>query len=125
MRAKEERERLRQEKLQNFVMEGLTEYEDRKKTLEEEMRATQERLQENILKSEMKYRERMKILEEELRARKEQLSQSESVPRMPTRVAVGAFTMANELLQADVLLQDLRRLNPEWEKRRQAALRVS
>lgn len=125
-RAREERERLRQEKLQQFGMEKPADYEERKKALEEEIRATQERYQENILQAEMKYRERMKMLEEELRARKEQLTQSaESVPRLPPKVAAGAFAMASELLKADALLGELRKMNPEWEVRRQAALRVS
>jgi DNA repair exonuclease SbcCD ATPase subunit len=125
-RAKEERERLRQEKLQQHVAERLPDnYEERKKAMTEELRASHERYQENIMKAEERYRERIKQLEEDLKARREQLRRTESVPRVPTKVSRDAFNTVSEFLEGDALLQQLRDANPEWEARRQAALRVS
>ncbi|KAI0343193.1 DnaJ-domain-containing protein [Trametopsis cervina] len=123
-KAREERERLRQEKLQQqWAERPPDDYEEKKRALEEEIRASRERYQENILKAEMKYRERIKQLEEDLNSRKQQLRLAEPLPRIPNKSAHGAFALATDLLQADALLQELRKANPEWEVRRQAALR--
>ena len=125
-REREERERLRQEKLQKQISERLPDdYEERKRIIEEEVRAAQQRYQETFMQAEIKYRERIKKLEEELNERKEHLRQAAPVPRMPTKATQGAFAAASQILQTDVLLQQLRAANPEWEMRRQAALKVS
>ncbi|KAI0091724.1 hypothetical protein BDY19DRAFT_642386 [Irpex rosettiformis] len=123
-RAKEERERLREEKLRKQISERLPDdYEERKKIIEEEIRVAQDRYQETFMKAEMRYRERIKKLEEELNERKEHLRQAGPLPRMPTKASHGTFAVASQMLQTNVLLEQLRTANPEWEARRQAALR--
>ncbi|KAI0761884.1 DnaJ-domain-containing protein [Irpex lacteus] len=86
--------------------------EERLRQLREKQAQAKVRYQETFMKAEMRYRERMQKLEEEMNERKEQLRQA-------------AFVAASQMLQTNELLQQLRNANPEWEARRQAALRVS
>ncbi|KAI0704323.1 hypothetical protein BC835DRAFT_1316659 [Cytidiella melzeri] len=124
-KAREERERLRQEKLRQMDSEKLPDdYEEKKRVLTEEIRASQERYRDNLMAAEMKYRERIKKLEEELIAKRKQLQQESPIPRIPIKPAQGSLATVSEMLQTDSLLQQLRDANPEWEVRRQAALRV-
>ncbi|CAL1714761.1 unnamed protein product [Somion occarium] len=87
---------------------------------QEQVRArneSQQRYQERMKQAEEKYRQEVRILEEQLRASREEMRQSrqamQQVPPSTTQTFV----------EADEMLRELRVLNPEWEARRQAALR--
>lgn len=68
--------------------------------------------------AEEKYREEVRILEEQIRASREQMRQSREAMREIPPVTTQTY------VETDEMLSELRKLNPEWEARRQAALRV-
>ena len=87
-------------------------HQERMRVLREEVLASRRRYQETLAKAELRYQERVRALEEELTARREAERREEA------SIRGAAYDMAEEMLQ------ELRDLNPEWELRRQEALRV-
>ena len=94
----------------------------------EEMKATAQRHQETLHKAEMKYREKMQILEGQRRQSRENLRKSKEAMRQasPTaNVSVSpTLSEAETFALADDILKEMRKVNPEWETRRQAAMQV-
>ena len=79
---------------------------------------SQQRYQERMKQAEEKYREEVRILEEQIHASREQMRQSrEAMREVPP-------TTTESYVEADEMLSELRRMNPDWEARRQTALRV-
>ncbi len=118
MRAKQERQEQRVERLRQMDAEKQAQQE-RMRALEEELQINYEKNQEMILRSEMKYLERMKALEEELRMnRKMVLESRRTILQLPENKENA------DDAKAEKLLDELRKMNPEWEIRRQAILRV-
>ncbi|KAI0073263.1 DnaJ-domain-containing protein [Panus rudis PR-1116 ss-1] len=88
----------------------------------EELRASaQQRYQESMKRAEEKYREHVRILEEQLQASKERMRQS----RQAMRETPSSFAATANFMEVDDWLEEFRRQNPEWEARRQAAMRES
>ncbi|THH02707.1 hypothetical protein EW026_g190 [Hermanssonia centrifuga] len=117
MRAKQERQEQRVERLRQMDAEKQAQQE-RMRALEEELQINYEKNQEMILRSEMKYLERMKALEEELRMnRKMVLESRRTILQLPENKENA------DDAKAEKLLDELRKMNPEWEIRRQAILR--
>ncbi|CCL99667.1 uncharacterized protein FIBRA_01688 [Fibroporia radiculosa] len=85
-------------------------HQERMRVLREEMRASQRRYQDTMAKAELRYQERMRSMEEELRQKREAERQAE-----------GNIGETYDL--GDEMLRELRRMNPEWEMRRQEVLR--
>lgn len=106
MQAKLARERA------EWARQAETRHQERMKVLREEMLASQRRYQETMAKAELRYQERMQAMEDELRRKREAERQAE-----------GNISETYDL--AGEMLHELRRLNPEWEIRRQEVLRVS
>lgn len=104
MQAKLARERA------EWARQAETRHQERMKVLREEMLASQRRYQETMAKAELRYQERMQAMEDELRRKREAERQAE-----------GNISETYDL--AGEMLHELRRLNPEWEIRRQEVLR--
>lgn len=87
-------------------------HQERMRVLREEVLASRKRYQETLAKAELRYQERVRALEEELTTRREAERREEASMRGAT------YDMAEEMLQ------ELRKLTPEWEIRRKEVLRV-
>ncbi|KZT65614.1 DnaJ-domain-containing protein [Daedalea quercina L-15889] len=86
-------------------------HQERMRVLREEVLASQRRYQETMAKAELRYQERVRAMEEELTANREAERREEA-------------SMRNESYDmAEDMLQELRKLNPEWEVRRKEVLR--
>ncbi|KAK7686426.1 hypothetical protein QCA50_010650 [Cerrena zonata] len=77
---------------------------------------SQQRYQERMKQAEERYREEVRILEEQIHVSREQMRQSREAMREVPPVTTQTY------VEADEMLRELRKLNPEWEARRHAAL---
>ncbi|THH30705.1 hypothetical protein EUX98_g3478 [Antrodiella citrinella] len=114
---------------------------ERMRARTEEMRAASQKHQETLLKAEMRYREKMQMLEEQLRRSKERSRKAgQPVPQASPVVTVTVnspmvktqtFVSSSEtnvpseetFVSSEDILKEMRKVNPEWEARRQAAMR--
>ncbi|KAL6306270.1 DnaJ-domain-containing protein [Sparassis latifolia] len=87
-------------------------HQERMRVLREEIHASQKRYKDNLAKVELRYQERIRAMEEQLRLNRE-----------AERLAEQDFSKS--MTFEDEVLNELRRMNPEWEVRRQEVLRVS
>jgi len=85
-------------------------YQARMQAVREEMVASQRRYQETMAKAELRYQERIRAVEEELQSKRE-----------AERRAEGNVGETYDL--AEEMFSELKRMNPQWEARRQDALR--
>ncbi|PCH44198.1 DnaJ-domain-containing protein [Wolfiporia cocos MD-104 SS10] len=99
-------------------------HQERMRALRAEMCASQQRYRETMAKTELEYQAKVQAVDEEFRRIQQRLcgapdeltSRGEADPQ--PEGSAGAFDSLS-----DEVLKELRRLNPEWETRRQAALR--
>ncbi|KAI0792088.1 DnaJ domain-containing protein [Abortiporus biennis] len=93
--------------------------EERMRNMKEEIkRASEERYQETLRKADANYRERMRVMEEELRLNKENARKAAEHARKEE-----PQPQADSLALAEEILKQMRQMTPEWETRKQAALR--
>ncbi len=109
------------ERMQQEKAEAQSSYEKRRSHDEELIRSYQKN-QEMLLQSALARVEKLKALEEDLRSRLG-AGQARSTIRMAIQMPLVAARVV-QVLQPDAFLEELRKQNPEWEARRQAALQV-
>ena len=121
--AKEAKVREMAEKMRQEAEERQAEYEKQKAT-EEELRLSYKRNQDKILEATKRSLDKVRALEDQLKARRQS---------RPVRIVIEcarplsiAESQTSSTLSddVDVLLEELRKQNPEWEERRQAVLQV-
>ncbi|KAH9935054.1 DnaJ-domain-containing protein [Amylocystis lapponica] len=86
-------------------------HQERMRVLREEIRASQKRYRETMAKVELRYQERMHAMEEQLKQDRETERRAETAP-IPAALDL-----------ADDMLAEMRKMTPEWEVRKQEALR--
>ncbi|TCD67581.1 hypothetical protein EIP91_012211 [Steccherinum ochraceum] len=103
---------------------------ERMRARTEEMRASAQKRQETLMQAEINYREKMRILEEQLRQSKEKMQKSKegmrhaTSPTINVNVSVSSpSSEAETFVAAEDILKEIRKVNPEWEARRLAAMR--
>ena len=121
--AKEAKVREMAEKMRQEAEERQAEYE-KQKAAEEELRLSYKRNQDKILEATKRSLDKVRALEDQLKAHRQS---------RPVRIVIEyarplsiAESQTSSTLSddVDVLLEELRKQNPEWEERRQAVLQV-
>ena len=77
------------------------------------------RFEETRKKAESRYKERVRDLEEQVKVSREKMQRGQEAIRQANTMAADSYALAEEILA------EIRKKNPEWETRRQEALRVS
>ncbi|KAH8093786.1 DnaJ-domain-containing protein [Cristinia sonorae] len=113
---------------QEWARQAEIRQKERMKARTEEMRATAQKHQENLHQAELRYREKMRMLEQQLQQSKEKMQKSgDAIRRASPAVDVtvnSRLSDADTYALAEDILKEMRKVNPEWETRRQAAMKV-
>lgn len=83
------------------------------------MEASRKRFEESRKKAELQHRARVRVLEEQVKVSKEKMQKNQEAMQQANTMAADSYALADEILK------EMRRRNPEWEARKQEALRVS
>ena len=132
--AKEEKLREMAERMRQEAEERQAEYE-KQKALEEQLRLDYKKNQDSILEAARRSLEKVKALQEQLQAQRLaappavriviSCARPPSIAESQTSsLSTSSQTSSTTSEDVDALLEELRRQNPEWEKRRQEVLRV-
>lgn len=124
MQARREKAQQRKEELK-AEMNKQDVYEERVKALEEQLRKAHERQQQAFARTEAKIAEKIQLYE---RIQLQASSRTKKIRAASIRSSRSSIaeTLAStsELINPDDIMKEFKRMNPEWEARREAALKV-
>ncbi|KAJ3477222.1 hypothetical protein NLI96_g10618 [Meripilus lineatus] len=109
--------REREEWAKQATQRNKQQQQERTKARREELEASRMRFEETRKKAELRYKERVRDLEEQVKVSREKMQRGQEAMRQANTMAADSYALTEEILA------EIRKKNPEWETRRQEALR--